>query len=311
MTAPQPHNAHLRFHVPAVRHLAWMCQAPQLINAPIAFDIEPWLSDSVWQTLTHWDRSPEDGPDLLTQPAARRLGHYFEALYECLLQDLLGWEILLKNQPIRNNGVTLGELDFVVRNPRDGAIEHHEIAVKFYLGHQRSAAESPLWYGPNSRDRLDLKTDRLLTHQGRLTEKPETRTLLASLGLAVPAKARLFMPGYLFYPVNRSLSPPPTAPANHLRGQWLSIGQLDAQDTGGLPAPAGNAGKRWVPLDKPHWLGPWIQQHSPDPMHAEEALETVRLNGIPRLFAVLQPTAGEYVWREAERVFVVPDTWPD
>lgn len=291
-----------------MRHLAWMCHAPQLISSPMGFAPETYLPDDAEELLKAWDSAPHLGPQVLTEPPARRLGHYFERLYECLMQELLGWDILLKNQPVRSNGITLGELDFVVRNPRDHVVEHHEIAVKFYLGYKDAAQNNTLWYGPNTRDRLDIKSQRLTDHQSQLTERPEARNLLASMGIATPIRPRIFMPGYLFYPLGTSMAPPDTIPAGHLRGDWLYIDELDDSDTTGKVDSTGR--ERWIPLIKPHWLGPWRQQQAPDPKDTEEALEVVRSAGIPRLFAVLELSAKDGYWRETSRVFVVPNAWP-
>src|SRR5690554_7458300 len=98
-------------------------------------------------------------PARLAQPAERRLGHYFERLYEVLLKDLLGWELLLKNQQIKADNRTIGELDFVVRNRQTGCLEHHEIAIKYYLGVNEDETGTR-WYGPNAKDR-DRKSTRL------------------------------------------------------------------------------------------------------------------------------------------------------
>ena len=108
-TAPASMNPSA-FRTPAVRHLAWLCGAPQLITSAVEFDPGNYLPADVSDRLAAWDRRPDSGPDVLTAPPARRLGHYFERLYETMLRDLLGWEILLKNQPVRRNGITLGEL---------------------------------------------------------------------------------------------------------------------------------------------------------------------------------------------------------
>ncbi|KPP97864.1 DUF1853 family protein [Marinobacter sp. HL-58] len=294
--------AHLQYRVPAVRHLAWMCHAPQLISSPMGFVPEKYLPDDAEDRLRAWDQEPLCGPAVLTEQPARRLGHYFERLYQCLMEDLLGWEILLKNQPVRSNGITLGELDFVVRNPADNAIEHHEIAVKFYLGYRNTDREKALWYGPNSRDRLDIKTRRLINHQSQLTKKPEARSLLDASGIETPARPRIFMPGYLFYPLGETLTPPADTPSDHLRGGWLCIDDLDEliDDT-----------QQWIPLIKPHWLGPWRQGQAPDQQETEAALETVRTAGIPRLFAVLEPSPADGHWQEVSRLFVVPRGWPE
>lgn len=299
----------LQYKLPAVRHLAWMCHAPGLIGPPAGFDLAQHLPDGLDEQLRVWDQSPQDGPAVLTETPARRLGHYFERLYECLMQDLLGWEVLVKNQPVRRGGLTLGELDFIVRNPADHMVEHHEIAVKFYLGYQESGQAKPLWYGPNSKDRLDLKTARLRCHQSRLTEKPETLALLHTLDIPPPARTRIFMPGYLFYPADPQVPSPGDVPPDHLQGEWLYIDDLDRMNRERLSEDA--VEKHWIPLIKPHWLGPWRQQGPPDRHVTGEALETVRSSGIPRLFAVLEPTDGQNVWQEHQRVFVVPGNWPN
>lgn len=262
---------------------------------------EKHLPADVEQRLQAWDNAPGTGPDVLTEPPARRLGQYFERLYQSLIEDLLGWEILLKNQPVRHNGITLGELDFVVRNPADNAVEHHEIAVKFYLGHHAADQETPLWYGPNSRDRLDIKTRRLLDHQSQMTLRPETRNLLGSLGIETPVRPRVFMPGYLFYPLAETLPTPPDVPPEHLRGHWLYMDDVERM---------ADDAERWVPLTKPHWLGPWRQKQAPEGGQTEQALEVVRSARVPRLFARLEPSPIDGCWQETSRIFVVPETWP-
>lgn len=302
-----------QYRVPAVRHLAWMSRAPQLIGPAVRFDLSEHLPEDLEQRLRAWDKAPQTGPAVLTEKPAQRLGKYFENLYQCLLGELLGWDILLSNQPVRTNGITLGELDFIVRNPVDQAIEHHEIAVKFYLGypagHPGNTRTGPLWYGPNASDRLDLKTARLISHQSRLTERPETRELLQGLAIPVPARARVFMPGYLFYPAGQPLPSPAGVAPNHLRGEWLGIDDLDRMNHAGtLPETLRG---RWVPLVKPHWLGSWRQDAAPDKREAEQALAMVRSTGAPRLFAVLAHDSELGLWREHNRVFVVPATWPD
>jgi hypothetical protein len=301
-------SSQLPYRVPAVRHLAWMCRAPGLIASPPGFTLAEHLPDSLEERLKAWDQSPEKGPAVLTQTPARRLGHYFEQLYECLMKDLLGWEVLLKNQPVRSNGMTLGELDFIVRNPADNVVEHHEIAVKFYLGYANPGQSSPLWYGPNSKDRLDLKTARLVTHQSRLAEKPETLELLHARNIPTPTLARIFMPGYLFYPVNFQVPSPEGIPSDHLRGEWLYIDDLDGMNS--ARATPDQVEQHWIPLIKPHWLSPWRQPGPPDARLTAEALETVRSLGMPRLFAVMEQTDEPGVWQEHHRVFVVPGNWP-
>lgn len=285
-------------HTPAVRHLAWLCHTPQLLSSPLSFEPARYLPPNHLETLKAWDREPGTAPVLLREPPQRRLGFYFERLYQVLLEEILGWEVLLKNQQIQSNGRTIGELDFVVHNRTEDRIEHHEIAVKYYLGVPRPGQQT-LWYGPNARDRLDLKTDNLIHHQSRRTHQPETQVLLERLNISGPLTARIFMPGYLFYPGGASIAAPDYVPDNHLRGRWLYLSKARAMDT-----------SRWVPLHKPHWIGPWLQDDPPDPEAIRETLERIERHSVPMLFAVLENEPHTDTWRETDRIFVVPENWP-
>jgi len=292
-----------RFRVPAIRHLAWMCQASQLSDSPLAFDLRSQLPRGTLEMLQGWDAMPATAPAALLEPAHPRLGYYFERLYECLLRDLLGWQVLARNLPIRSQTRTLGELDFILRNPHTGSVEHHEIAVKFYLGYvEPSDNEDPTqvhWYGPNAVDRLDLKTVRMLEHQSQRTLLAESIAALDLLGIEAPVKPRIFMPGYLFYSEANSVTPPVGVPQDHQRGRWAYLEAVRAMDT-----------TCWVHLRKPHWLGPWVQSATPDPHDALATLEQIALTHTPRLFASMQWDASTALWMEQERLFIVPAKWP-
>ncbi|MFN3579505.1 MAG: DUF1853 family protein [Pseudomonas sp.] len=279
------------FRVPAVRHLCWMCQAEQLLDDRLCFAPSAYLNAEVWERLRAWDQHPELGPRVLTEPAHRRLGLYFEQLYACLMRDLLGWQILAQNLPVRSQGRTLGELDLVLRNPLSGEIEHHEVAVKFYLGYRPDQQTEMLWYGPNPSDRLDLKVARMREQQSQRGQLQEARSALAAAGIDRLDRARVFMPGYLFQPV--SSQSPPEGP------HWMYLQQADL-----LPR------EHWVVLRKPHWLGPWVQDQPPQSCEVDLAMEQVRLSATPRLFALLGWSANANAWVETSRCFVVPPHWP-
>lgn len=287
-----------RFRQPAIRHLAWICQAAQLTDSPLAFDLSAHLPANTLEKLQDWEQAPHTAPAALLEPAQPRLGYYFERLYECLLTDILGWEVLVRNLPIRGHERTLGELDFVVRNPATGGAEHHEIAIKFYLGYGGSEAMAR-WYGPNAVDRLDLKTQRMLEHQSQRAGLAESVAALGALGIDGPLKSRVFMPGYLFYPLEPQMKAPASVPANHQRGRWVYLDAARGMDTA-----------NWVHLRKPHWLGPWLQTGAPAPADATAVLAQIAATGTPRLFASMRLDACSGLWKEAERFFVVPASWP-
>lgn len=287
----------LQFRQPVLRHLLWLAQARQLLRGTAVFRPADYFKPEHWKTLTAWDADSSLLPSRLKAEPKRLLGLYVEELYHSLLEDLFGWSVLARNLPVYDDGRTIGEMDFLVRNPVSGAIEHHEIAIKFYLGY--ADGRGLQWYGPNPADRLDLKTRRMLDHQSQLCAHPAALPALEALGIREPVESRLFMPGYLFYPTDRVLDAPRQADPGHARGWWLFVDQVDAALKQGL-----------VPLDKPHWLGPWFQRDAPDLSLVADALAKIEAGQHPRLFAQLEWDDEYQMWIEQQRYFVVPRSWP-
>lgn len=298
MDAKTTDNLISQLNTPAIRHLAWLCRAPQLLHSPLTFEPARYLPEDLNSKFSAWDCSPDAAPALLREAPQKRLGFYFERLYQVLLEDLLGWNILLQNRQIQSNGRTIGELDFVVHNRADNRIEHHEIAIKYYLGVPDLHGKT-LWYGPNATDRLDLKTDRMLRQQSQRTQLPEARTLMAEANITGPVTPRIFMPGYLFYPADQQVTVPDYVPANHLRGRWRYLSQLKSSDIAG-----------WVVLNKPHWIGSWRQSEAPESEEVSSALNKIERHAMPLLFANLERDSSTGLWQETDRIFVVPDNWP-
>lgn len=287
---------------PVLRHLLWLAQAAQLIRGEAVF--EPWhylkqhWLDRHWDMIRTWDADSTLLPPRLAAEPKRLLGLYVEELYHSLLEDLLGWRVVARNIPVHGEGRTIGEMDFLVENPATGRVEHHEIAIKFYLGYPEGS--NVHWYGPNPADRLDLKTQRMLSHQSQLSARPEALPRLHSLGIHEGPESRVFMPGYLFYPVDQELNTPSQADPDHARGLWLFIDQLNT--VSGLD--------NFMPLEKPNWLGPWFQKAEPDAALVTRALAEVEARRHPRLFAQLEWNEDYQLWVEQQRYFVVPRSWP-
>ena len=298
-----------QLHQPVVRDLAWVLLSPPMLSAT------PWpqrhpLSASHWRrapgALADWlmrlDRDDSALASWLAQSSVRRLGLYYERLWQFALKAAPGIELLAANLPIRQNGHTLGELDLLLR---DDEGEHHlELAVKLYLGPESSSGELPVqWLGPGSHDRLDIKLDHLSQHQLPLSGRGEARAALAELDLA-EAKAALWIGGYLFYPWPQQCNAPLGANPQHLRGRWLHRGdwprfvELSAEGC-------------WQPLPRPAWLAP--ARIEPGALWSSEALQRwfdeLAPQANAQLLVRLQP-GSQGAWQEAERVFLVNDEWP-
>lgn len=294
---------------PGVRDLAWALLSPPLLSQP------PWrqrhpLSASGWAShpgrLADWlrqlDQHPESLDHWLAQASNRRLGLYYEKLWQFALDQAPDVELLAANLPIRIAGQTLGELDLLLRDAE--GVHHLELAIKLYLGPRHGDGGNPSeWLGPGSHDRLDLKLEHLSQHQLPLSASPESRQVLDELD-AQPASAELWLGGYLFYPWPGSCTAPLGANPTHLQGRWLRHNELDD-----FLNQAGDGS--WQPLPRQSWLAPaaceaeelWSQEHF---LQWRQQLEP---DSPARLLVRLAPNE-DGRWQEAERAFLVSDRWP-
>lgn len=292
---------------PAVRDLAWTLLSAPLLQHPDWPQRHP-LSASTWaQTpglLADWLRQQEHDSGALEHWLARsqqrRLGHYYEQLWQFALHAAPGVALLAANLAIREEGRTLGELDMVIR---DAEGDHHlELAIKLYLGPEQGDGEPPAnWLGPGRHDSLGRKLDHLRQQQLPLSRSPQAQAVLSNWQ-AQQVQAELWLGGYLFYPWPGHCDSPHGAHPQHLRGVWLT--------RQAWPAFTQQHGGRWLLLPRSAWLAPARASQA-------ECWSLIELNqrlaqrdpqAAPILLARLEmDEQGD--WQEVQRMFLVADRW--
>lgn len=293
---------------PEVRDLAWTLLSPPLL-ANTEWPQRHPLAGSGWARqpgrLADWLRRLDEEPAALlgwlSNGPIRRLGLYYERLWQFALQAAPGVQLLASNLPIRLGGRTLGELDLLLRD--EHGVHHLELAVKLYLG-TGQGHDPAHWVGPSSDDRLDRKLAHLAAHQLPLSGSRHGRLALADLR-PDEVRAQFWLGGYLFYPWPDGCAAPQGAHPLHCRGRWLPRRQFATFLATAEPGV-------WQPLPRQAWLaGARVTE--------EEVWDDARLAGwlerlvedAPAQLLVRLQARGNGILEEAERIFLMPDAWPN
>lgn len=130
-----------------------------------------------------------------------RLGKRVESFVSCYLQQCKEVKILKENIQIQNDKITVGEIDCLLL--KDHSPVHLEIVYKFYL-YDATIGKSELehWIGPNRKDSLQQKLDKLKNKQLPLLYKKESIPLLKQLNLDInKIQQKVFFKAQLFVPL--------------------------------------------------------------------------------------------------------------
>lgn len=295
---------------PAVRDLAWVIGSPGLLEAGYpAYNNQvvddTWCSSQLHASalwLAALDLAPHPLHNFIAARPTRRLGRYFETLIAFWLKHMPDTQLIATNLQVQHDQRTLGEYDFLFRDA-SSAVCHWEAAVKFYLQLEPLADQRNM-IGPGTKDRLDLKLDRVFRHQLLLGSTAAGKQALPH-GLLLD-KAQAFIKGYLFY--HASSSSPLAVQgisAAHLSGWWVRHACE--------PLPQASAESRWIIQPRLRWLAPARLAEDAE-MMSYTALNNklnqhFSLKGDALLvFEIASLKTGE--WREISRGFVVCSSWP-
>ena len=283
------------FRSPVVRDLVWAILSPTLIVTPDAshYCSPKWFELAFESIALHLQQLEQDDAPLrqhLNTPPTHRLGIRFERLWSYWLQHNGRYELLAANVQVPHNGNTLGEFDFIVHDNHANEIEHWELALKFYLGIP-PLTSAQHWFGPNLKDRLDLKQRHLAEKQLPLSQTHAGQTICQQNGWNI-SRRRLICKGRLYYPEDNSRLFPRCIDPAHQTGRWLTHTQLRTQ------LQHANATIRL--LEKDEWMVSHFRQTS---LVADTPPD---LQPMPTHPIQVELTAPH---QTPQRIFVVPDDW--
>lgn len=284
-----------------LRRIAWAISSPSLLAYPFCTN---YFKDNeheanVLAKLYELDSRTELVNAYFNHVGHMPMGKYFEQLICFMLMHDNRLEIVLKNHQVIEQNTTLGELDLIVRDRQSQQFEHWELALKFYLQCNSSAAQR-MMIGPNAVDNLARKMKKLTKHQMRLSTHASIKKLVGT----EPIESKLFLKGQFFYHANDAAVLPTNSHPNHEKGWWCRLSEMERMITEEL---------RWCILEKPDWIG---HQHisNDTELHTAQHLkvlvtENISQNAKPLLVVGMQ--RAETGWTERTRGFVVADGWPN
>lgn len=174
----------------------------------------------------------EQDVEKLFHPRNSVLGKRMESFFELAIKYSDRYDLIASNIQVIDDGRTLGELDFLVRDISRNKVLHIELIYKLYIFDPENADLG--WIGPNRRDSFSKKSTRLIRHQFPLLYQRATRTYLEKLGLnsedieqQICFKAKLFPSGEHVNPFH-NINPV------CITGNWIKKEDLIKRDDAGL-----------------------------------------------------------------------------
>lgn len=170
-----------------------------------------------------------------TFPSNVMLGKQAEFLFEQLLKQSRHYKLLGATIQIQGATETLGELDYILQNTITDERLHIELACKFYLlDPTLGFTNEEQWIGPNRKDKLLDKLQKLKSKQFPLLYKPETAAVLKNLSISVKSiSQKLCLKAFLFLPYEHKTDIPKAYAAciagTYLRASQYNTLAVDAQ----------------------------------------------------------------------------------
>lgn len=160
------------------------------------------------------------------------IGKQAEFCFAYYLEHSQRYELIAANIQINGETETIGEIDYLVFDSKTQATLHVELACKFYLfDSSLNASEMNEWIGPNRRDSLKKKLDKLKLKQFPLIERKETQVTLKTLQIdSNSIKQQLCLKAFLFIRKHSQIYKFSENYQECIIGYWLPFSEFMLED---------------------------------------------------------------------------------
>lgn len=176
-----------------------------------------------------WDFSESAAnSDLPAIPENLVFGKRMEQYLTHALQGAHRYRLMAHGLQIQENQTTLGELDFILADDEKQELLHLELTYKLYCYDPSIDDEKARWIGPNRKDRLIDKLDKLTHRQFPLLFESATQQALEPLDLPNwPWRQVCCFKAQLFLPEEAPAALPADINPEAVSGTWLRKRHLE------------------------------------------------------------------------------------
>ncbi len=162
------------------------------------------------------------------------LGKRVEHFFEYCITISKRFDILAKNIQVFDDKITIGELDFIVKDLQQNKVLHIELVCKFYVYDTTLGDGLERWTGPNRKDSLLQKVKKLTLKQFPLLYKKETKPILENLHLdSSKIDQQVCFISYLFIPFILKNDTFPFINNKCIVGFWIKSNAFTIEEYGG------------------------------------------------------------------------------
>ncbi|RFN60005.1 DUF1853 family protein [Marixanthomonas ophiurae] len=161
------------------------------------------------------------------------LGKQAEVCFEFLLKHSKRYQLHAANIQIQGETQTLGELDYLVFDSKTNKTLHIELACKFYLFDDSLGPKyTAKWIGPNRKDTLQEKLDKVKEKQFPLLYASETAVALKELQLNIAEiEQQVCIKSFLFLPKYFNKEQLPEYYQECVVGTYLPFSEFDTEES--------------------------------------------------------------------------------